>query len=198
MIMVVTSKEEFRTKICSFLEGKGYMLCIPPHRQDMLPLVKEKNPLVIVLDMYVSEPNGLKVCRELRAQNYKGKVIVLAGTSVSSLISEVWHFGVEQVIGGVQGNGESINLDQVESAIKMALRSYIAKRAFELYEAGGHPHGKDLDDWLEAERQILKSKSLTEEPQSPDPLKEAPEESTVLTPKTEENRLSPKKRRTTK
>ncbi len=156
MIMVVTSKEEFRNKICSFLEGKGYMLCIPPHRQDMLPLVKEKNPLVIVLDMYVSEPSGLKVLRELRAQNYKGKVIALAGTSVSSLISEVWHFGVEQVIGGVQGNSESLNLEQVEWAIKMSLHSDIAKRAFELYESSDHPHGNDLDNWLEAERQILK------------------------------------------
>ena len=156
MIMVVTPKEEFRNKICSFLEGKGYMLCIPPHRQDMLSLVKEKNPLVIVLDLYVSEPSGLKVLRELRAQNYKGKVIVLAGTSVSSLISEAWHCGVEQVIGGVQGSSKSLNLNQVESAIKMALHSSIAKRAFELYEAGGHPHGKDRDDWLEAERQILR------------------------------------------
>ena len=156
MIMVVTSKEEFRNKICSFLEEKGYTLCIPSHRQDMLPLVKEKNPLVIVLDMYVSEPSGLKVLRELQAQNYKGKVIVLAGMSLSSLMSEVWHFGVEQVIGGVHGDSESLNLDQVESVIKMALHSSIAKRAFELYEAGVHPHGKDLDDWLEAERQILR------------------------------------------
>ena len=184
MIIVVTFQEEFRNKICSFLEDKGYRVCIPPHRQDVLPLVKEKNPLVIVLDMYVSEPNGLKVLRELRAQNYRGKVVLLAGMSVSSLISETWHFGVEQVIGGFQGNGESHHLDQVESAIKIALHSDIAKRAFELYEASGHPHGKDLDDWLEAERQILKSKRFPEESQCPDPLKEAPEESTVLTQKT--------------
>ncbi len=159
MIMVVTFQEEFRETICSFLEGKGYMVCVPPHRQNMLPLVREKNPLVIVLDMYVSEPSGLKVLRELRAQNYMGKVVLLAGKSVSPLISETWHFGVEQVIGGFQGNGESHNLDQVESAIKMALHSDIAKRAFELYEAGGRTQGNHLEDWYEAERQILNQRS---------------------------------------
>jgi len=159
MIMVVTFQEEFREKICSFLEGKGYMVCIPPHRQDMWNLAKEKNPLVIVLDMYVSEPSGLKVLRELRAQNYKGKVVLLAGKSVGSLISETWHFGVEQVIGGFQGNGESHNLDQVESAIKMALHSDIAKRAFELYEARGRTQGNHLEDWHEAERQFLNKNS---------------------------------------
>jgi len=158
MIMVVTFQEEFRYNICSFLEEKGYQVCVPPHRQDMLPLVKEKNPLVILLDMYVSEPSGLKVLRELRAQNYKGKVVLLAGRSVSSLISETWHFGVEQVIGGFQGNGASHNLDQVESAIKMALHSDIARRAFELYEARGRTKGNHLEDWFEAERQILNLK----------------------------------------
>jgi hypothetical protein len=31
----------------------------------------------------------------------------------------------------------------------------IAQRAYELYEQRGHTHGHDLEDWLEAERQIL-------------------------------------------
>lgn len=31
----------------------------------------------------------------------------------------------------------------------------IAQRAYELYVHRGHVHGHDLDDWLEAERQIL-------------------------------------------
>lgn len=30
----------------------------------------------------------------------------------------------------------------------------IARRAHEIYEARGGEHGKALDDWLEAERQI--------------------------------------------
>ncbi|MDH4359869.1 MAG: DUF2934 domain-containing protein [Nitrospirota bacterium] len=156
MIMVVTFQQEFRDKIGSFLSEKGHEVCIPPHRQDVVPLVKEKNPLVIVLDMYVAEPSGLEVLRELRAQNYKGKVVALAGTSVSSLMAQAFHLGVDQVIGGIQGSGGALNLDQVESAIKTALHADIAKRAFELYEARGRTKGNDLGDWVEAERQILK------------------------------------------
>lgn len=30
----------------------------------------------------------------------------------------------------------------------------IAKRAYELFEARGREHGHDLDDWLQAERQL--------------------------------------------
>lgn len=38
------------------------------------------------------------------------------------------------------------------SAIEGDLHSRIAAKAHELYEARGCCHGKDLDDWLEAER----------------------------------------------
>lgn len=156
MIMVVTFQQEFRDKISSFLTDKGYEVCVPPHRQDVIPLVKEKNPLVVVLDMYVAEPNGLDLLKELRAKNYHGKVVALAGTSMRSLMSQASQLGVDQVIGGLQGSGGALNLDQVESAIKMVLHSGIAKRAYALYEARGRTKGKDLADWFEAERQIFK------------------------------------------
>jgi len=35
------------------------------------------------------------------------------------------------------------------------LGSRIADKAYELYVQRGHEHGHDLEDWLEAERQIL-------------------------------------------
>jgi DNA-binding NarL/FixJ family response regulator len=159
MIMVVTFQQEFRDKISSFLTDKGYEVCVPPHRQDVVPLMKAKNPLVIVLDMYVAEPGGLEVLRELRAQNFRGKVVALAGTSVSTLMSQAFRLGVDQVIGGFQSMGGTLNVDQVESAIKMTLHSEIAQYAFELYEKGGRKQGSDLENWTEAERQILKVKT---------------------------------------
>jgi DNA-binding NarL/FixJ family response regulator len=158
MIMIVTFHEELRGTISAFLSEKGYEVCVPPHRRDVIPLVKEKSPLVIVLDMYVAEPNGLEMLKELRAQNYHGKIVALAGTSVRSLMSQASQLGVDQVIGGFQGSGGALNLDQVESAIKMTLHSGIAKRAFELYESGGRRHGYALEDWLQAEREIFHAK----------------------------------------
>jgi len=36
-----------------------------------------------------------------------------------------------------------------------ARRQRIAEQAYELYEKRGQSHGRDLDDWLEAERLVL-------------------------------------------
>ena len=35
------------------------------------------------------------------------------------------------------------------------LRQRIAEKAYELYECRGYCHGRDLEDWLEAERLVL-------------------------------------------
>ncbi len=35
------------------------------------------------------------------------------------------------------------------------LRERIARRAYELFQRRGYSHGRDQDDWLEAERQLL-------------------------------------------
>lgn len=39
-----------------------------------------------------------------------------------------------------------------------ALQDMIAKKAYELYEMRGGEHGKEMDDWLEAERIVIGKK----------------------------------------
>ena len=158
MIMIVTFQEELRDQLVKSLGRQGYEVCVPPHREDVLPMAKQQQPVVVLLDMYNNSPSGLKVLQQLRAQGYKGKVVLLGGSSIPSIISEAFRFGVDQVVGGPQGIDEPSSLSQVETAIKTVLHSAIAARASELYEARGRMHGKDLEDWLEAERQILNLK----------------------------------------
>ena len=38
----------------------------------------------------------------------------------------------------------------------------VAKRAYERYEARGREDGRDMDDWLEAERELRQSASSTD------------------------------------
>jgi hypothetical protein len=38
--------------------------------------------------------------------------------------------------------------------LKSRQHTLIAKRAYELYEAGGRQDGRDLDNWLQAEHEI--------------------------------------------
>ena len=42
------------------------------------------------------------------------------------------------------------------------LHQRIAEKAYELYECGGCCHGRDVEDWLEAERLVLTEIALQE------------------------------------
>ena len=47
--------------------------------------------------------------------------------------------------GGAAGAGQS----------RVATREAIARRAYEIYTARGGSHGYDIEDWLQAERELL-------------------------------------------
>lgn len=47
------------------------------------------------------------------------------------------------------------------------LRQRIAKKAYELYLNRGATHGRDLDDWLEAERTVLRAREQRAASQPP-------------------------------
>jgi Protein of unknown function (DUF2934) len=51
------------------------------------------------------------------------------------------------------------NPDVENQASVTITQEEIAQRAYALYEARGREDGHDLDDWLEAERQLLEQRS---------------------------------------
>ena len=156
MIMVVVHDLDSREQIRRFLKERGYEVNVPTHRQDVLPSAKDMHPLVIVLDFYVADPDGLQVLKQLRAQQYTGKVIAIAGESMRGVMPEASHLGIDQIVGGPDGKVGALLLDQLEAVIRLLFRQQIAERAYALYEQRGRRERFDLEDWLKAEQQILK------------------------------------------
>ena len=155
IIMIIVHHEGVREQLSEYLQDRHYDVHAAPHREDVSGMVKNVNPHVLVLDMYVAEPSGLNLLRQLRAEGFKGKVVALTGTSMVSLVSEAYRLGVTQMVGLPKGYEGSLDLERIEYAIRASMHDRIAKRAFEIWETKGRGHGHDLDDWLEAERQIL-------------------------------------------
>jgi DNA-binding response OmpR family regulator len=156
MIMVVVHDLDSRKQISQFLKEHGYEVDVPEHRQDVLPRAEEINPLVIVLDFYVADPDGLQVLKQLRERGYTGKVIAIAGESMRSVIPEASHLGIDQIVGGPDGKVGPLLLDQLEATIRLLFRQQILERAYTLYEQRGRHKGFEQQDWFEAEQQILK------------------------------------------
>ena len=94
MIMLITHQSELREQISKSLRESGQTVAIPPHRQDMLTTLKDTNPDLIVLDLYVSDPSGAEDWKMLRDHGFQGGIIILAGPSIMSVLKGMHHGGI--------------------------------------------------------------------------------------------------------
>ncbi len=162
MIMLLTYRSELREQLNKAIQDKGHETCIPAHRQDVLVAIKDRHPELIVLDLYLSEPSGIEVLRSLRQAGYHGRIIVLSGESMVSVLHDAQPLGLDTVVHIPARIGEHFDFGELEVAIETALRCHerehhharIARRAHELYQDGGRHDGRDIQDWLRAEREL--------------------------------------------
>lgn len=115
MILFVTHETEFGEKTVEWLRERGYAVSLSCQGTEALKRVAQTCPSLVLLDLYLQDPNGLEILHQLRRQGFEGKVIALAGISVSTEIPKVYHLGVEQVLGG------PLSFGQLESAIRSAI-----------------------------------------------------------------------------
>lgn len=156
IVMIVTHDDKRRTKISESLQQLGYGICVPAHRQEVVAKLQDHKPDVVILDLYLASPNALDNLRQIRAEGFAGKVVVLAGKSSGAVLAEVGRLGVDYIVGDVRPVDGPFDSGQVGPAIKGAFQKEIARRAYELWMQEGQKKGRDQDHWLAAEREIMK------------------------------------------
>jgi CheY-like chemotaxis protein len=157
MIMLITQRSELKRQLSQTLQASGHSVAIPPHREDMVSELKKSKPHLIVLDLYLSNPSGQKDLQILRDHGYQGSIILLSGPSMMPVLKETFPHGVEQIVQVPTEIAGRYQLGDLQSTIATCIRgrqALIARRAYELYEAGGRRNGRDMEDWLQAEREI--------------------------------------------
>lgn len=158
MIMLLTHRQNLREQLNESLQASGYSVTVPPHRDDMVTVLKESEPQLIILDLYLSDPSGSEDLKILRDQGYQGSIIVLSGPSMMPVLKEVYPVGIESVVQVPTKIKGRYHLGDLQTTISRCMRgsqhALITRRAYELYEAGGRHDGRDMQDWLQAEREI--------------------------------------------
>jgi len=158
MIMILTHRSEMRERLTENLQAKGYETCVPAHREDVRAAMKDHQPDVIVLDLYLAEPSGAEVLKRLRQDGYHGRVIVLSGESMVPVLHDVQSLGLDKVMHLPARIGESFDFGELLVALEanepLHHHARIARRAYELYEKEGHKDGRDVQNWMRAEQEI--------------------------------------------
>lgn len=154
MIMLLTHQQELRIQLSRSLQADVYSVVIPHHREDMVAVLNTSKPNLIVLDLYMNHPSGIEDLKILRDEGYQSGIIVLSGPSMMPILKGIYRSGVESVVQGPAKINGQYHLGTLQSAISSWRHSAISRRAYALYESGGRYDGRDLRDWLRAEREI--------------------------------------------
>ena len=119
-VMIVTYDSKPETHLTEFLGDRGYEVSMAPHTQDVLQMMIQTTPHVIILDLGEGAI-AAETIRGLRAEGYKGKIL-LTGPSSCTTLWECWRAGIDQVVGAGIGDNGTIHPGQVEAAIRASLQ----------------------------------------------------------------------------
>src|SRR5690349_4040636 len=98
MIMILTHRSEMRERLTENLQAQGYQTCVPAHREDVIAAMNDRQPDTIVLDLYLADPSGAEVLRQLRQDGFHGNVIVLSGESMVPVLHDVQSLRLDKVM----------------------------------------------------------------------------------------------------
>lgn len=76
-IIIVDDDERLRSLISSYLTQEGFDVHAATCAEDAFPLIHEKNPDLIILDINLPGADGLSICRKLRHIGHETPVIML-------------------------------------------------------------------------------------------------------------------------
>ena len=165
MIMLLTHQEELRRQLTHALHVRGHGVVIPRHREDMLTVLKDSKPELVILDLYLSDRSGAENLRLIHDHQYAGAMLVLSGPSMMPIVNVVYASGlrVTRVVQAPANINGQYDFGDLESNIQILIdelgnrkrcHASIAQRAYELYEIGGRREGHNVHDWLRAEQEL--------------------------------------------
>ena len=114
-IMVVDDEPMVRNLPSQFLTLRGYRVRAAKDGPDALALLKQEQPQLIILDVYMPGMNGVEVLRQLRGNDYKGAVIALSASQDEQLLQEMLELGSVDIM------GKPVDLERLAMMVEVSL-----------------------------------------------------------------------------
>jgi len=82
----------------SFLGERGYTVHVAFNGDDGIALIKEKNPVLVFLDIRIPGKNGIQVLEELRRDDQELKIVVMTGLEEGEQIEAAQKLGATAIL----------------------------------------------------------------------------------------------------
>ena len=131
VVMIVDDEEGIRTTLSGIFEDEGYETITAESGEEAVRFAKERNPDVVVLDVWLSGMDGIQTMKELLDINISLPVVIISGHANIELAVKATRMGaydilekplsLEKVLLTVQRAIEKSNLEIENRALKQDL-----------------------------------------------------------------------------
>ena len=84
-VFVVDDEEDTREYIKSHFQRRGYLMFTAGSAEEALPIIKEENPDIMLLDVNLPKMDGVELLKLVRQFNPTIKVILVSGSEMDSV-----------------------------------------------------------------------------------------------------------------
>ena len=77
-LLVIEDDAHIRLGLCDALRGEGYEVSECRDGAQALPLLRQRKPDLIVLDIMLPGKSGFDICREMRAEKFRTPILMLS------------------------------------------------------------------------------------------------------------------------
>jgi len=114
-ILVVGDEPLICDLLVQFLSLRGYRALGVKDGSEVLSMVEQASPDLILLDLFMPGMDGVEVLRQLRQREYTGGVIIITGSHGEERLDEAWAARPQEII------GKPIDLEQLLMFIQLVL-----------------------------------------------------------------------------
>jgi two-component system nitrogen regulation response regulator NtrX len=98
LVMIVDDEEGIRETLSGIFEDEGYEAVTAPSGEEAVPLAKETNPDIVVLDVWLPGMDGLETMKALREFNPDLPVIIISGHANIELAVKATRIGAYDIL----------------------------------------------------------------------------------------------------
>ena len=114
-ILVVDDEQLVRDLLVQYLTLRGYRTIGVKDGQEVISIVEESPPHLILLDLMLPGMSGVEVLRRLRDKHFTGAIIIVTGSYDEELLEEAWSLHPQEVI------AKPIDLEKLLGIIQLVL-----------------------------------------------------------------------------
>jgi CheY-like chemotaxis protein/CRP-like cAMP-binding protein len=115
-ILVADDDAPVRELLGNFLKGKGYQVVLAANGEEVLKLAASEKPHVILLDVWLPQLDGIKVCQRLKANEKTRAIPIIVATGVEDTLLQALEAGADDFV------SQPYRVEEIATLISMKLR----------------------------------------------------------------------------